>query len=126
MAQALDDPPAAVTQASRRAALRREGFRMLREHGALAAWTISSADDELIRAAHGGGRADEVTSAISGAVRRGLPEALAGRLSSRRVVLLLPVQSVPAPAENRNPDRTSVLSGHRVDVRGHYGIAHYL
>src|SRR3546814_10941076 len=57
--------------------------------------------DLLIRAAHGGGRADEVTSAISSAVRSGLPEALAGRLSSRRVVVLLPVERVPAAAENR-------------------------
>lgn len=101
MAQALEDAPAAVTPASRRAVLRREGLRMLREHGALAAWTISSADDELIRAAHGGGRADEVGAAIARAARRTLPEAITGRLSSRRIIVLLPVQSIPAAAESR-------------------------
>lgn len=101
MAQSLDDAPVAATPARRRAALRFEGFRMLREQGPLAAWTISSADDELIRAAHGSGRADEVTAAIAAAARRALPGSVTGRLSGRSVVVMLAAHAVPPGAEGR-------------------------
>jgi hypothetical protein len=101
MAQALDDVPVAVTKARRRAALRGEGLRMLRESGPVAAVSLCSTDDELIRAAYGPDRADAVIAAIAEAARRALPGSARGRLSARGVVVLVPARSIPPAAEDR-------------------------
>ena len=112
MARALDDVPVAVTKVRRRATLRAEGLRMLRESGPLAAWTLCSTDDDLIRAAYGPDRAEAVAAAMEESARRTLPGAVIRRLSQRGVVALVPARNVPPGAEERIRRVFAALSPH--------------